>query len=111
MDKARQLRDVWQARVSKAGNALDLDVVNGLNNMTLDVIGLAGAYCDDRPNGRLLHAAALSGKVEWRTCNVELATMFSPVQLLHDMLSMLTVSRANRLQLRLALVELGEQAE
>ena len=97
--------------MSKAGNALDLDVVNGLNNMTLDVIGLAGAYCDDRPNGRLLHAAALSGKVEWRTCNVELATMFSPVQLLHDMLSMLTVSRANRLQLRLALVELGEQAE
>lgn len=45
MDKARQLRDVWQSRVSQAGNALDIDVVNGLNNMTLDVIGLAGACC------------------------------------------------------------------
>ena len=45
MDKARQLRDVWLSRVSQAGNALDIDVVNGLNNMTLDVIGLAGAYC------------------------------------------------------------------
>ncbi|EPS98326.1 hypothetical protein FOMPIDRAFT_1024652 [Fomitopsis schrenkii] len=42
VDKARQLRDVWQAQVSKAGNALDMDIVSGLNNMTLDVIGLAG---------------------------------------------------------------------
>ncbi|KAI0736683.1 cytochrome P450 [Fomitopsis betulina] len=42
VDKARQLRDVWQAQVAKAGNTLNMDIVNGLNNMTLDVIGLAG---------------------------------------------------------------------
>lgn len=48
MDKARQLRDVWQAQVAKAGNTLNMDIVNGLNNMTLDVIGLAGALINCR---------------------------------------------------------------
>ncbi|KAI0725523.1 cytochrome P450 [Fomitopsis betulina] len=43
VDKARQLRDVWLAEVAAAaGGSVQLDVVNGLNNMTLDVIGLAG---------------------------------------------------------------------
>ncbi|KAI0712911.1 cytochrome P450 [Fomitopsis betulina] len=42
VEKARQLRDIWQTQVAAAGGSVQLDVVNGLNNMTLDVIGLAG---------------------------------------------------------------------
>ena len=43
VEKARQLRDIWQAEVASGnGDSAPLDVVAGLNNMTLDVIGLAG---------------------------------------------------------------------
>lgn len=43
VEKARQLRDIWQTQVANGkGDSVQLDVVSGLNNMTLDVIGLAG---------------------------------------------------------------------
>ncbi|KAH9930922.1 cytochrome P450 [Fomitopsis serialis] len=46
VEKAHQLRNIWHEQVAKAGNVTQLDVVSGLNNMTLDVIGLAGFNYD-----------------------------------------------------------------
>ncbi|KAH9842389.1 cytochrome P450 [Rhodofomes roseus] len=46
VEKARQLRDIWQERLAQTGDEAQMDVVSGLNNMTLDVIGLAGFNYD-----------------------------------------------------------------
>ncbi|KZT74142.1 cytochrome P450 [Daedalea quercina L-15889] len=46
VEKALQLRNIWRERVGTAGDTTQMDVVSGLNNMTLDVIGLAGFNYD-----------------------------------------------------------------
>ncbi|CCM04150.1 uncharacterized protein FIBRA_06312 [Fibroporia radiculosa] len=40
--KAHQLRDIWKEEVSKCEESARINILNGLNKMTLDVIGLAG---------------------------------------------------------------------
>ncbi|KAH9886197.1 cytochrome P450 [Cubamyces lactineus] len=42
VQKSAELRDVWDAEISKAGGQARLNVLDGLSKMTLDVIGLAG---------------------------------------------------------------------
>ncbi|KAI0634026.1 cytochrome P450 [Trametes polyzona] len=42
VQKAIELRDVWDAQVAQDGTPARIDVVKGLTKMTLDVIGLAG---------------------------------------------------------------------
>ena len=37
-----QLRDVWNAEISKSGDTARINVIKDLSKMTLDVIGLAG---------------------------------------------------------------------
>ncbi|KAI0767221.1 cytochrome P450 [Fomes fomentarius] len=42
VDKAIELRDVWNAEIAKGGEPARIDVMKWLSKMTLDVIGLAG---------------------------------------------------------------------
>jgi len=42
VEKALQLRDVWNMEISKYGQPARIDVLGGLSKMTLDVIGMAG---------------------------------------------------------------------
>ncbi|KZT65827.1 cytochrome P450 [Daedalea quercina L-15889] len=42
VEKAIQLRDVWDAEISKVGEPARINVMKGLSKMTLDAIGLAG---------------------------------------------------------------------
>ena len=37
-----QLRDVWDAEISKEGEPARINIMTGLSKMTLDAIGLAG---------------------------------------------------------------------
>ncbi|KAI0329989.1 cytochrome P450 [Cubamyces sp. BRFM 1775] len=55
VQKSAQLRDVWDAEISKAGGQARLNVLDGLSKMTLDVIGLAGfnyAFNSLTPQGK-----------------------------------------------------------
>ena len=61
MEKARQLRDIWEAQVaSEKGDSVQLDVMSGLNNMTLDVIGLAGKHETEMPHIGVAHCWHIS---------------------------------------------------
>ncbi|KZT70526.1 cytochrome P450 [Daedalea quercina L-15889] len=42
VEKARELRDLWEAHISASGDAFTFDVAADLSKTTLDVIGLAG---------------------------------------------------------------------
>ncbi|KAI0364501.1 cytochrome P450 [Pilatotrama ljubarskyi] len=42
VDKAIELRDVWDGQIPQDGSVARIDVLQGLSKMTLDVIGLAG---------------------------------------------------------------------
>ncbi|KAI0357859.1 cytochrome P450 [Trametes cingulata] len=42
VEKAGELRDVWDAQIPHDGSSARIDVLQGLSKMTLDVIGLAG---------------------------------------------------------------------
>ncbi|KAI0822363.1 cytochrome P450 [Trametes gibbosa] len=55
VDKAKELRDFWDARMNTDVSPVRIDVLSGLSKMTLDVIGLAGFnYRFDalNPNGK-----------------------------------------------------------
>ncbi|OJT11871.1 Cytochrome P450 72A14 [Trametes pubescens] len=42
VEKAAELRDVWDAQIAADGSPARIEVLSGLGKMTLDVIGLAG---------------------------------------------------------------------
>nr|BAK09450.1 cytochrome P450 [Postia placenta] len=46
VEKAQKLCQVWRNEISKSGESARINVLNGLNKMTLDVIGLAGFNYD-----------------------------------------------------------------
>ncbi|KAI0640505.1 cytochrome P450 [Trametes meyenii] len=46
VDKSIILRDKWAAMITQSGSAARIDVLSGLNQMTLDVIGMAGFSYD-----------------------------------------------------------------
>ncbi|KAH9885221.1 cytochrome P450 [Cubamyces lactineus] len=55
VQKSAELRDYWDAEISKAGGQARLNVLDGLSKMTLDVIGLAGfnyAFNSLTPQGK-----------------------------------------------------------
>ncbi|TFK89337.1 cytochrome P450 [Polyporus arcularius HHB13444] len=53
VDKAIELRNVWDAEIAKDGEPARINVLKTLSKMTLDVIGLAGFnYCFDSLSGK-----------------------------------------------------------
>ncbi|KAI0933177.1 hypothetical protein AcV7_004723 [Taiwanofungus camphoratus] len=62
VEKAIQLRDVWNAEMIQKGGRVRLDVLDELSKMTLDVIGLAGFNyrfnaLDEKGTTNILHHA------------------------------------------------------
>ncbi|KAH9885222.1 cytochrome P450 [Cubamyces lactineus] len=55
VQKAQELRDVWDGHLAQHGSPARIDVLDGLTRMTLDVIGLAGfnyRFDSLNPNGK-----------------------------------------------------------